>query len=265
MAKPFPQQLIAAAQHHLRAGKKGLSRSTSLKLAGEILAVAASLKPAFLYDYNLARCPQILSYIQQLQTISELGCQLHVLSIADNILIINLDMMVQWLDTVLLNNNIFFIDVSAARTCPGFCDTADVGSILEHISEILNHLKALAADTSQVVSSSAVFSAEWNLCTLFGVLLGYPAAYSFPAPKSFENCLSLAPLKVFTVQATFCKISNDLRIRLYSFSVPENLYSDMKTRIDDWCENLKDASRSQKDFSDLCITTEVVTLEAVAL
>nr|XP_056701241.1 UPF0739 protein C1orf74 homolog [Euleptes europaea] len=265
MAKPFPQLLVAAAQHHLSAKKKGLSRSASLQLAGEILAVAAGLKPAFLYDYNLAGCSQILSYVQQLQTISELGCRLHILSIADNVLIINLDMTVQWLETLQLDNKIAFIDVSAARTSPGFCETADIDSIKKHISELLSHLKALAADLSQDLSSSAVFSAEWNLCTLFGVLLGYPAAYSFPAPKSFDNCLSLAPLRVFTVQATFCRISNDLRVRLYSFSVPENLCSVMKTGIDEWCENLQDACRSQKDFSDLCITTEVVTLEAVAL
>ncbi|XP_048354268.1 UPF0739 protein C1orf74 homolog [Sphaerodactylus townsendi] len=265
MAKPLAQLLIAAAQHHLSAGKKGLSRSASLHLAGEILAVAASLKPAFLYDYNLAGCSQILSYVHQLQTISELGCRLHILSIADNVLIINLGMTVHWLETLLLENKISFIDVSAARTSPGFCDTADIDSIKGHIYEILNHLKALAADTSQVLSSSAVFSAEWNLCTLFGVLLGYPAAYSFPAAKTFGNCLSLAPLRVFTVQAIFCRISNDLRVRLYSFSVPEDLYSVVKTGINEWCENLQDASRSQKDFSDLSITTEVVTLEAVAL
>ncbi|XP_077190992.1 UPF0739 protein C1orf74 homolog [Paroedura picta] len=265
MANPFAQLLIATAQHHLRAGKKGLSRSSSLQLAGEILAVAAGLKPAFLYDYNLAGCSQILSYVQKLQTISDLGCRLHILSIADHVLIINLDLMVQWLKTLLHDSKVFFIDVSAARTSPSFCDTPDIDSIKEHVSEILNHLKVLASDASWVLSSSAVFSAEWNLCTLFGILLGYPATYSFPAPKSFDNCLSMTPLRVFTVQATFCRINNDLRVQLYSFSVPENLYSVMKNGIDEWCEALQDASRFQKDFSDLCISTESITLEAVAL
>ncbi|XP_060103947.1 UPF0739 protein C1orf74 homolog [Heteronotia binoei] len=262
MAKPFPQLLIDAAQRHLRAGKKGLSRSSSLQLAGKILAVAAGLKPAFLYDYNLAGRPQILNYVQ---SIGDLGCRLHILSIADHVLIINLDMTVQWLEMVLQDNKVVFVDVSAARTSPGFCDKADVDSIKAHISEILNHLKALAVDPSWVLSSSSVFSAEWNLCTLFGVLLGYPAAYSFPAPKSFDNCLSLTPLRVFTVQTTFCRISDDLRVQLYSFSVPENLYSRMKTGIEEWSETLQDASRLQKDFSDLGITSEIVTLEAVAL
>ncbi|KAL8164628.1 UNVERIFIED_CONTAM: hypothetical protein K2H54_054384 [Gekko kuhli] len=250
---------------HLRAGKRGLSRSSSLRLAGEIRAVAAGLKPAFLYDYNSAGAPQILSYVRQLQAISDHGSRLHVLSIADHVLIVNVDVMVPWLETLLLGNKVSFVDVSAARPSPSLCNTPGVDSIKGHISEILSHLKALAGDPSWVLSSSAVFSAEWNLCTLFGVLLGYPAAYSFPTRENFDNCLALTPLRVFTVHTTCCSISNDLRVRLYSFSVPENLYSLMKTGIDEWCETLQDASRSQKDFSDLCITTEIVTLEAVAL
>ncbi|XP_062999238.1 UPF0739 protein C1orf74 homolog [Elgaria multicarinata webbii] len=265
-AEPFPQLLIAASRHHLRIGKKkGLSPLTSLNLAGEILAVAAGLKPAFLYDYNSAGIAQILSYIHELQIICQLECRLHVLTIAENVLIINLEIMLLLLETILLKNSVPFIDVSASQTCPGFCYPEDVNRIKGHLCEILNHMKALAADTSQMLSSSALFSAEWNLCTFFGVLLGYPAAYTFAAQKSFDNCLSLAPLRVFTVQATFCKFSSNFRVRLYSFSVPELLYPDMKIGLDTWCENLKNAFKAQKDFADLSITTEVVVLAAVAL
>ncbi|XP_061488029.1 UPF0739 protein C1orf74 homolog [Rhineura floridana] len=266
MAEPFPRLLIAAARHHLRIGKKKvLSRSASLNLAGEILAVAAGLKPAFLYDYNSAGTSQILSYVQQLQAINLLGCRLHILSIAESVLIVNLGKMLLWLETILLKDNVPFIDVSASRTCPSLCDSEDVGLIKDHLSEILNHIKAQTSDTSRTLSSSVVFSVKWNLCTLFGVLLGYPAAYSFPAQKSFDNCLSLTPLRVFTVQATFCKISSDFKVQFYSFSIPELLYPIMKIGLDAWCENLKDAFKAQKDFADLYITNEVVALAAVAL
>ncbi|XP_053100781.1 UPF0739 protein C1orf74 homolog [Hemicordylus capensis] len=266
MAKPFSHLLIAAAQHHIRTGKKTkLSHSSTLRLAGEVLAVAAGLKPAFLYDYNSAGILQILNYVQQLQSISQIGCRLHILSIADNVLIINLEMMQLWLEMLLLQNNISFIDVSASRTCPGLCDPEVVGVIKSHISDILDHIKAMVADTSQLLSSSAVFSTEWNLCTLFGVLLGYPASYSFPAQKNFDNCLSLVPLRVFTAQATLCRIHTDFKVPFYSFSVPDILYPSIKIGLDAWCEKLKEAFRAQKDFTDLCITTEVVTLTAVAL
>lgn len=266
MADPFSCLLLAAAQRHIKSGKKkGLASSTSLRLAGEILAVADGLKPAFLYDYNSAGITQILSYVQELQTIAQLGCQLHVLSIADNILIINVDMMLVWLETLLLQNSVPFIDISACRTCPGICDLEVVRSIKGHISEILNYIKVLVADTSQSLSSSAVFNPEWNLCTLFGVLLGYPASYSFPAQKSFDNCLPMVPLRVFTIEATFSRISDHFRVPFYSFSIPESLYPGMKVGLDAWCDNLNEAFRAQKDFTDLCIASEVITLTAVAL
>ncbi|XP_067324177.1 UPF0739 protein C1orf74 homolog [Anolis sagrei] len=264
--EPFSQLLIAAARQHLRMRKKKcLSPSASLNLAGEIFAVAAGLKPAFLYDYTPAGISQIVSYIQELQNISQLGGRLHILSIAENVFLINLETMQLWLEMVLQKNTVFFVDVAASKTCPGFCEPEDVDFIKGHLVEILCHVKAQATDTSQILSSSPAISTECNLCTLFGVLLGFPAAYSFPAQKSFENCLSLVPLRVFTIQATFCKISNDFRVRFYSFSVPESLYPVMKTDLSMWCENLQNAFKTQKYFADLSISTEVVTQVAVTL
>ncbi|XP_066482103.1 UPF0739 protein C1orf74 homolog [Tiliqua scincoides] len=266
MAESFSSLLLAAAQHHIKLGKrKGLPSSTSLRLAGEILAVADGLKPAFLYDYNSAGITQILSYVQELQTIGQLECRLHVLSIADNVLIINVDMMLEWLEMLLLQNSVPFVDISACRTCPGICDLEVVVAIKGHISEILNHIKAVAAGASRLLSSSEVFAPEWNLCTLFGVLLGYPASYSFPAQKSFDNCLPMVPLRVFTIEATFSRINDNFRVPFYSFSIPESLYPAMKIGLDAWYENLKGAFRAQKDFTDLCIKHEVITLTAVAL
>uniref|UniRef100_A0A6J0SIX3 UPF0739 protein C1orf74 homolog n=1 Tax=Pogona vitticeps TaxID=103695 RepID=A0A6J0SIX3_9SAUR len=265
-AEHLPQFLIGAARHHLSMGKKkALSPLASLNLAGEVLAVAAGLKPAFLYDYNSAGVSQILSYVQQLETISHFAHRLHVLSIAENALIINLEIMPLLLETALMRNSIPFIDVSASRTFPSLCNTEDVTVIKGHLSQILMHIKAMAADTSKMLSSSAIFSDEWNLCTVFGVLLGYPAAYSFPAQKSFDNCLSLTPLRVFTIEAAFCQIGSDFRVRFYSFSIPEILYPALKNCLNFWCEKLKDSFKTQKCFTNLSIAMEVVTLAAVAL
>lgn len=267
MAEQVHQLLINAARYYLQSGKKkGFSPSAALSLAGEILAVAAGLKPAFLYDYNAAGVTQIRSYVQQLQTISQCGCRFHVLSIGDNVLILNVDTMLMWLKMLLLQNtHVYLIDISASRECCGLCEPKDVSLIKSHISEILNHIKALAADSCQMLSSSAIFSSEWNLCTVFGVLLGYPASYNFPAQKNSDNCLTLAPLRMFTVRATCCKLREDLRVRFYSFSVPENLYPVLRSGLDAWCEKLKDAFKAQQDFTHLSITAEIVTLKAVAL
>ncbi|XP_070601703.1 UPF0739 protein C1orf74 homolog [Erythrolamprus reginae] len=266
MAESLIQQLIKTAQLHLRTGKKKkLSSSASLNVAGEVLAVATGLKPAFLYDYNSAGSSQILDYVQHLQITLQLTCRLHILNIAENVLIINLERMCLCLESVLLSNDVIFIDVSAFRPCPTFSNPENVNLIKSHVSEILNHIKALTEETSQTISSSELFSTEWNLCTLFGVLLGYPASYNFPIQKSFDNCLTLIPLRVFTIQATFCMVNSDFRVRFYSFSIPEVLYPDMKMNLSAWCEKLTEAFKAQKEFADLCIASDVVALSAVAL
>ncbi|XP_006035896.1 UPF0739 protein C1orf74 homolog [Alligator sinensis] len=261
-----PQLLIAAAQQNLRRGKKkGLSPAGCLHLAGEILAVASGLKPAFLYDYNAVGVEQVQNYLRQIQDMGLTRHPLHLLSIADNILILNLEKTVLHLESLLLMNKVLLIDVSASRKCPQPCEPEHVDSLKGHISDLLAHVKAAERVASQPVSTSQIFSADWNLCTMFGVLLGYPAFYVFNAEKGFENCLSLTPLRVFTVQASCPQISKDLRVRIYSFSVPENLYPAMKEELDLWCGHMKDLFSSQSDFVNVFVSTEVVSLAAVAL
>ncbi|KAM7170806.1 UPF0739 protein C1orf74 homolog isoform 1-T2 [Macrochelys suwanniensis] len=266
MATLSPQLLIAAAQQNLRPGrKKGLLPAGSLHLAGEILAVASGLKPALLYDYNSVGVDKIKNYLQQIQGIGLTRHRLHLLNVADNVLILNLEKTALWLEMLLLTNKVPFIDVSASRPCPGCCEPEYMESIKSHIAEILAHVKTLSSIPSQPVTTSEIFSADWNLCTIFGVLLGYPASYTFTTEQGFDNCLSLTPLRVFTVQASCCRISKDLRVRIYSFSVPENLYLALKEGLDAWSGNLKDVFSAQNDFANLCISTEVVSLAAVAL
>ncbi|XP_009866184.1 PREDICTED: UPF0739 protein C1orf74 homolog, partial [Apaloderma vittatum] len=105
----------------------------------------------------------------------------------------------------------------------------------------------------------------WNLCTVVGVLLGYPAAYAFTAGEGAENCLALTPLRVFTVQASCPRIRDGLRVQIYSFSVPESLCTELKGVLDAWRDELEEAFSMQSDFVDLCVASEVVTLPAVAL
>ncbi|XP_069731945.1 UPF0739 protein C1orf74 homolog [Phaenicophaeus curvirostris] len=119
--------------------------------------------------------------------------------------------------------------------------------------------------SSSPVSSSEVVPTGWNLCTVVGVLLGYPAAYTFTAEEGGENCLAMTPLRVFTVQAACPRIKDGLMVQIYSFSIPESLCLELKEMLDAWREELKEAFRAQSDFVDLNISSEVVSLPAVAL
>ncbi|XP_009460731.1 PREDICTED: UPF0739 protein C1orf74 homolog, partial [Nipponia nippon] len=158
-----------------------------------------------------------------------------------------------------------FMDVSAGRRSPGLCGPAEAEAIRDHLAALLAHLRAAEATATGPVSSSEVVPAGWNLCTIVGVLLGYPVAYAFSVEESTENCLALAPLRVFTVQASCPRIKNGLRVQIYSFSIPESLCAELKEVLDAWCDELKEAFSVQNDFVDLCILSKVVSLPAVAL
>ncbi|NXX97308.1 CA074 protein, partial [Centropus bengalensis] len=161
-----------------------------------------------------------------------------------------------------------FVDVSAARRHPRLCGREEAEAIRGHLAALLGHLRATgacASTASQPSPSSPVVPAGWNLCTIFGVLLGYPVAYTFSVEEGDENCLAMTPLRVFTVQAACPRIKDGLVVQIYSFSVPESLCVELKEVLDAWCEELKEAFSAQSDFVDLCISSKVVSLPAVAL
>ncbi|NWX51380.1 CA074 protein, partial [Steatornis caripensis] len=158
-----------------------------------------------------------------------------------------------------------FMDVSAGQPCPALCGPVEAETIRGHLTALLAHLGAAEAASTGPVSSSEVDPAGWNLCTIVGVLLGYPAAYAFTTEDGAENCLALTPLRVFTVQASCPRIKDGLRVQIYSFSIPESLCAELKEVLDAWCDELKKAFSAQSDFVDLHISSEVVCLPAVAL
>ncbi|KFW96171.1 UPF0739 protein C1orf74, partial [Phalacrocorax carbo] len=148
---------------------------------------------------------------------------------------------------------------------PSLCGPAEAQAIRDHLTALLAHLGAVEAAATGPVSSSEVVPTGWNLCTIVGVLLGYPAAYAFSVEEGAENCLALTPLRVFTVQASCPRIRDGFRVQIYSFSIPESLCAELKEALDAWCDELKEAFSVQNDFVDLRISSEVVSLPVVAL
>ncbi|NWW20741.1 CA074 protein, partial [Falcunculus frontatus] len=154
------------------------------------------------------------------------------------------------------------VDVSEGRRGPALCAPAEAQTVRGHLAELLGHLRDAEAASAEPVTASEVVPSDWNLCTVAGVLLGYPAVYTF---SSAQNCLALTPLRVFTAHASCPRIKDGLRVQIYSFSVPESLCAELREVLDAWCEELREAFSAQNDFVDLCISSEVVSLPAVAL
>ncbi|KFO76799.1 UPF0739 protein C1orf74, partial [Cuculus canorus] len=237
-------QALRAAREELGMGRKcRLPAGRALQLAGEVLAVAAGLKPALLCDCGAAGVAEWGRYLGRLR-----GAGRRV-------------------GAVLCAHPAPFIDVSAARRSPALCGQEEAEAIRGHLAVLLGHLRATCPMSSipDSVSSSEVVPTGWNLCTIVGVLLGYPAAYTFATEEGGENCLAMTLLRVFTVQAACPRIKDGLVVQIYSFSIPESLCMELKELLDAWCEELKEAFRVQSDFVDLRILSEVVSLPAVAL
>uniref|UniRef100_A0A493T8R3 Chromosome 1 open reading frame 74 n=1 Tax=Anas platyrhynchos platyrhynchos TaxID=8840 RepID=A0A493T8R3_ANAPP len=268
--EPLPApQLVAAAREALGAGsgrrRRRLPASRALHLAGEVLAVAAGLKPALLYDCGAEGPAELRRYLERLREAGLAPHRLHLLAAGGSALLLHPGGARRRLEAALRARPGPFVDVAAARGSPQLCGPAQAQAIRGHLAALLAHLVAAEEASSGPISCSEVVATGWNLCTVFGVLLGYPAAYHFPVEEGGENCLALRPLRVFTVQARCPRIQDGLGVQIYSFSIPESLREELREVLDAWCDDLRDSFRAQSDFVDLCISSEVVSLPAVAL
>ncbi|XP_065596490.1 UPF0739 protein C1orf74 homolog [Cyrtonyx montezumae] len=262
---PAPR-LVTAAREALGAGcRRRLAAARALQLAGEVLAVAAGLKPALLYDCGAAGPAELRRYVERLREAGLALCRLHLLGVAGEVLLLHPGRARRQLEAVLRARPAPFVDVAVARSSPALCSPAEAAAIRGHLEALLAHLVAVEEAADSPVSCSEVVATGWNLCTVFGVLLGYPAAYTFPAEEGGENCLALTPLRVFTAQASCPRIQGGLRVQICSFSIPESLCMELQEVLDAWREELSNDFCAQSDFINLSITSEVVSLPAVAL
>ncbi|NXE20901.1 CA074 protein, partial [Ardeotis kori] len=258
--------VVAAAREELGAGRRWrLPAARALQLAGEVLAVAAGLKPALLYDCGAAGLAELRGYVARLREAGLAPGRLHLLGMEGSALLLHPGLARRRLEAALRAHPAPFMDVSAGRQRPALCGPAEAEAIRGHLAALLAHLGAAESAATGPVSSSEVDPTGWNLCTVVGVLLGYPAAYAFAAEEGTENCLALTPLRVFTVQASCPRIRDGLRVQIYSFSIPESLCTELEELLDAWRDGLKEAFSAQSDFVDLRISSEVVSLPAVAL
>ncbi|KAL2295350.1 hypothetical protein Nmel_017762 [Mimus melanotis] len=266
---PLPVPLlVSAAREALGAGagagrRRRLPAARALHAAGEVLAVAAGLKPALLWDCGAAGPAELRRYLGRLREAGLAAGRLHVLGMGGSALVLRPALARARLRAVLGSRPAPLLEVSAGRRRPALCGPAEARRALRHLAALLEHLRDAEAASAEPVTASEVAAGDWNLCTVAGVLLGYPAVYTFA--QGAENCLALTPLRVFTAQASCPRIKDGLRVRICSFSVPESLCAELRDVLDAWCQELKEAFSAQSDFVDLCISSEVVSLPAVAL
>lgn len=256
---------ISSAQRFLCYGKKKrqIPHSSCLDMAVQIIAVDLGLKPAVLYDLNGARAEQIQQYVSSLQEAGVLTTTPQIFTINGTCLVVNLNLMKEHLSEVLRKNSLLTVDVCSGKEQPSLmvmdCNTKTM---------VKDMLEFIIDQEEQRVSVNVVGEElydRWNLCTLFGILLGYPISYWFDQAQSFENCLSMTPLVVNKVWVCWPVCDLKHNSCLYSFSVPEVLWAEVDTCIKNWVAHLRSRFNKQTVFTELSILKETVILPSVVL
>ncbi|XP_070758834.1 UPF0739 protein C1orf74 homolog [Enoplosus armatus] len=256
---------VAAARKCLSAGRKCLSVSQSLDLAAQVSAVDLGLKPALLYDSNGASADQVQQYLSSLQSSRLVSKSLLTLDLNGNTLIVNPVTVRSNVEQLFQDSNVAVVDVCHSLERPAITDPrrGELKGTTHDLLLLLRGLEQLKeAEKPHYVGEE---SEEWNLCTVFGLLLGYPVTYWFNQTESFENCLSMTPLMVTTASATWQADTSAHRCCLYSFSVPSVLLEETQSNLENWRLCLQGRFQQQNVLKDLTVCQSTVTLRSVCL
>lgn len=256
---------VCAARKYLSAGRKSLSVPQSLDLAAQVLAVDLGLKPALLYDTNAAHARQVQQYLSSLQSAQLVSKSLLTLDFDGTVVIANPLAVRSNIGLLLANDGVAVIDVRHSLDQPAVVRNLQgaVTSTAQGLLLVLEDLERLeGTDSPQYVPET---SKQWNLCTVFGLLLGFPATYWFDQTASHENCLALTPLLLTTASAVWQAGATSHRFCLYSFSVPAALLQELQSRLGRWTMRLRDGFEKQHVLKDLEICHNTVILPSVCL
>lgn len=257
--------VVAAAKKCLSTRRKSLSLSKMLDLFTQVLAVDLGLKPALLYDSNCSSSEQVQQYLSSLQSLQLVSKSLFTLDLNGNSLIINKESALFHINEILSGIScVGVVDVSQSLKMPVLFE-----QLREEFINMMRKLQLLIQGFKQCDDCKPLYVGEqcedWNLCTIFGLLLGYPVTYWFDQSKSYENCLTMTTLMVTTASATWVMDGGNHTSCLYSFSVPADLFPKTQTLLKNWNSRLKERFKKQHVLGNLTICQTSVTLASVCL
>lgn len=258
-------EFVAAARKCLSVGRKCLSVPQSLDLAAQVMAVDLGLKPALLYDSNSAGADQVQQYLSCVQSLRLVSDHLLVLDLNGDTVIVNPEAVRSNVERVFCDGGVAVIDVRHSLKEPIVVDhhNRQIKTMTSELLLFLRGLEQLKEGGKPLYAGNK--PEDWNLCTVFGLLLGYPVTYWFDQTKSFENCLAMTPLVVTTASASWQKEASRHRCCLYSFSVPAALLHETRPILENWRCAVQERFQQQKLLQDLTICQTSVTLPSVCL
>uniref|UniRef100_A0A8C6NS19 Uncharacterized protein n=1 Tax=Nothobranchius furzeri TaxID=105023 RepID=A0A8C6NS19_NOTFU len=164
------------------------------------------------------------------------------------------------LGRVLCDDSVAFIDVCHSLDQPAVSNShrGEMKGVMEDLLLLLKQHEE--AEKPLYVEKK---SEEWNLCTVFGVLLGFPVTYWFDQTESFENCLSMTPLMVRTASASWQAHGPHHRCCLYSFTLPAALQEETRPKLEEWEFGLQGRFKQQRILKNLRIKPQSLCHQSV--
>lgn len=257
------QEIVVAAAKKYLTRRKSLALSKSLDLFTQVLAVDLGLKPALLYDSNCASSEQVQQYLSSLQSSQLVSKSLFILDLNGNILIVNQETVLFHINEILSEGNMGVVDVSHLLKSPVLYDLSR-GEFVNMVQKLQLIIKGFEQDNCKPLYVGEQCE-DWNLCMIFGLLLGYPVTYWFDQNKSYENCLSMTTLLVTKAAATWETDAASHTFCLYSFSVPVDLFHKTQSLVKNWNNRLQERFEKQHVLTNLNISQTSVTLASVCL
>ncbi|XP_078595153.1 UPF0739 protein C1orf74 homolog [Branchiostoma floridae x Branchiostoma japonicum] len=257
-------------------GKKSAKYTTDLMC--DILSVDIGLKPAFLVDYGGLGCSKMTVFTEEVLRSGLVQHRLAVLTVGSDVLVLNADTSVAHLQVVQSDWDSFVVDVTLGSPEPTpateFCNQ----TVRECARDVVRCVATMR--NMSVLQTNIAPQENWNISTLFGLLVGYPVLYWYD-PTQHDTCLSMVPLLVYNVYVcldwntahalghkSVCDCPeerNHHKHKLYSFSVPNNVKQDFSKQIDHWFERVQELFALQDLFCCLEMTCSEMTLPTVAL
>lgn len=170
------------------------------------------------------------------------------------------------------------MDVTGTLSSPTWVNKKIVRHIKFVAEKILRQIEEGFAEPQRDRIFHLYLNDEWNLSTIFGILLGYPAVYWYQIDVQ-HNCLAHTPLHVFKCVCDFLvpetstsksEVGKSFSMEkqshtVYSFSIPDVLLPDIAASISRWKENIAEMINASHICSFRSFYTSSVTLPAVVL
>lgn len=158
---------LASVQVTVRRRLRAVSAVRCKEIAVNLYLLARDRKPALLWDFCGFSVPGVSELCLDL-----VGEQCCILNLDADYLVFKRPVMVGHL-TNLLAEPPLFLDVGGDKPNP--CSEPTLRIILESVKDLLNIMEK---NTNSFLSPEV--GRDWNLSTMFGILLGYPVVYWFP-------------------------------------------------------------------------------------